>query len=191
MAPPTTSQQTSVVVPQQPTTTMPTITLQDIVHAISSGVTWHAVDPSDVQLPRRGTSMSAGWDLFARPSEGDTVIPPRSSVMVRTGMNVAMEPGLAGFCMERSGNATKLKITLGARVIDADYRGELIVNLFNQSDQTVTIPNGNAVAQVVFVLVAGSGDAVFATHERWGEICAAEEHSNMRKEKGFGHTNRF
>ena len=47
--------------------------------------------------------------------------------------------------------ASKHKIRVGARVIDADYRGEVMINLYNDSDSTYEIMKGDRIAQVVFM----------------------------------------
>jgi deoxyuridine 5'-triphosphate nucleotidohydrolase len=57
--------------------------------------------------------------------------------------------GVDGRVAPRSGLAAKHSIDVGAGVIDADYRGELKVLLFNLSDVDFTVGAGERVAQLV------------------------------------------
>lgn len=62
--------------------------------------------------------------------------------------------GLDGRVAPRSGLAAKHSIDVGAGVIDADYRGEVKVLLFNFSDQDFSIAAGDRVAQLVLERVS-------------------------------------
>jgi dUTP pyrophosphatase len=83
------------------------------------------------QLPVRGSALAAGYDVS---SAEDTEIPARGKALVSTGLVVAVPEGTYGRVAPRSGLAWKHFIDVGAGVIDADYRGELKVLLFNHSD---------------------------------------------------------
>lgn len=54
----------------------------------------------------------------------------------------------------RSGLASKHFIDTGAGVIDADYRGEVKVLLFNFSEVDFTVKQGNRIAQLVLERVS-------------------------------------
>lgn len=82
-------------------------------------------------LPVYGSAGAAGADLVA--SE-DCVVQAKSRLLVKTGICVAIPPGHYGRVAPRSGLALKHFIDVGAGVIDADYRGEVGVLLFNFSD---------------------------------------------------------
>jgi dUTP pyrophosphatase len=62
------------------------------------------------------------------------VIPARSKALVSTGISMAIPVGNYGRVAPRSGLAVKNFIDIGAGVVDADYRGEVKVLLFNFSD---------------------------------------------------------
>lgn len=53
---------------------------------------------------------------------------------MHTGLKIAVPPGTYGRVAPRSGLAVKHFIDTGAGVIDEDYRGELMVLLFNHAD---------------------------------------------------------
>lgn len=67
-------------------------------------------------------------------SAADCVIPARGKHCVPTGLRIAVPPGTYGRVAPRSGLAVKHFIDVGAGVVDEDYRGELMVLLFNHSD---------------------------------------------------------
>lgn len=71
-------------------------------------------------------------------SAKETVIPARGKALVETGIAVAVPEGTYGRVAPRSGLASKHFIDVGAGVIDADYRGEVKVLLFNFSEVDFT-----------------------------------------------------
>ena len=95
-----------------------------------------------VKLPRTG---DAGFDL---PALKTTEIAPKSSMLVSTGIHVAVPLGWVGVIRDRSSTAMK-GIMCGAGVIDASYRGEVKVLLWNLSDTAITFQPGDRIAQMV------------------------------------------
>jgi dUTP pyrophosphatase len=100
----------------------------------------------DALLPTRAHPTDAGMDLYAL--EG-VEIPPQQRVLVRTGIAAAVPPGFVALFWDRSGLAAKSGITTLAGVIDASYRGEWKVVLFNTTDGTYRVERGERVAQVL------------------------------------------
>ena len=82
----------------------------------------------NAKLPVRSTSGAAGYDLSAAET---AVVPPHGKCLVKTGLKMALPTGCYGRIAPRSGLAVKKFIDVGAGVIDADYRGEVGVVLFN------------------------------------------------------------
>ena len=101
---------------------------------------------SNATLPVLGSVNAAGYDLHAL--EG-TVVPGRGKVLVSTGLSFAIPVGNYGRIAPRSGLAAKHSIDVGAGVIDADYRGEVKVLLFNFSDNDFSINPGDRIAQMI------------------------------------------
>ena len=97
-------------------------------------------------VPSYAHSGDAGADLKA--SKGCTV-PARGKCLVSTGLSVALPEGHVGLIWPRSGLAVKQSIDCGAGVIDATYRGEVKVLLFNHSDADFTIEPGDRIAQLL------------------------------------------
>ena len=106
------------------------------------------------RLPKNATPGSAGYDLCA-DLEGPVVIPPRATVKVPTGLAMAIRPGLAGFVFARSGLGINHGIVPAncVGVIDSDYRGEVLVGLYNHTDQPFTVQPGDRIAQLVLLPV--------------------------------------
>lgn len=98
------------------------------------------------KAPTRGSEFAAGYDLY---SAEDKVIPARGRTVVKTGIKIAVPAGTYGRVAPRSGLAVKHGIDTGAGVIDADYRGEVGVVLFNLSDVDFEVKTHDRVAQLV------------------------------------------
>ncbi|KAK3329556.1 dUTP diphosphatase [Apodospora peruviana] len=98
------------------------------------------------RVPTRGSAFAAGYDLYAAK---ETVVPARGKVLVDTDISMAVPAGTYGRIAPRSGLASKNFIDVGAGVIDADYRGQVKVLLFNHSDVDFAIKEGDRVAQLV------------------------------------------
>eukprot|EP00540_Astrosyne_radiata_P018319 CAMPEP_0116826526 /NCGR_PEP_ID=MMETSP0418-20121206/2576_1 /TAXON_ID=1158023 /ORGANISM="Astrosyne radiata, Strain 13vi08-1A" /LENGTH=173 /DNA_ID=CAMNT_0004455167 /DNA_START=32 /DNA_END=553 /DNA_ORIENTATION=- len=97
-------------------------------------------------LPSKGSPQAAGFDLA---SAEDVVVPARGRHMVKTDIAIACPPGTYGRIAPRSGLAKKKGIDVGAGVIDADYRGNVGVILFNFGDEDFSIQKGDRIAQLI------------------------------------------
>lgn len=126
--------------------------------------------------PTKGSALAAGYDLYS--SEIATV-PARGQAMVATDISIAVPAGTYGRVAPRSGLAVKHGISTGAGVVDADYRGEVKVVLFNHSDKDFAIVKGDRIAQLVLEKIV---DAEIQ------EITEAELDTTARGSGGFGST---
>ncbi|CAI5742452.1 unnamed protein product [Hyaloperonospora brassicae] len=97
-------------------------------------------------LPSRGSSLAAGLDLSAAY---DAIIPAGSKGLVKTDLAIAVPECCYARVAPRSGLALKNFIDTGAGVIDADYRGNVGVLLFNHSTEDFVIKRGDRVAQLI------------------------------------------
>jgi len=112
------------------------------------------VDPA-WELPVRGTSLSAGFDLRAYIPETDFVdINPSQTVLLRTGVTVSMPPYGIGMIASRSGLAIRegLIVLNAPGIVDADYKHEVCVILHNTSSVPRRIMHKDRIAQILFVL---------------------------------------
>lgn len=104
----------------------------------------------DAVIPTRATRQSAGFDLSLCGQQPVT-IQPGETVMIHTGVAVVLPEGTAGMVYPRSGLASKHGLALAncVGVIDSDYRGELMVPLYNHLCEAYTVSPGERVAQMV------------------------------------------
>ena len=128
-------------------------------------------------IPSYGTEYSAGADLYS--SMEDVTINPNETVFIHTDISIEIPVGLVGLIYARSGMACKKGVAPANKVgvIDSDYRGEIMVALYNHSNQAVTIAKGDRVAQLV---IAPYIKADFQEVE--------ELEDTVRGEGGFGST---
>lgn len=128
----------------------------------------------NAQLPSRGSTKAAGYDLYS--TESMVILPGRRAV-VPTGISIGMPEGCYGRIAPRSGLAVKHGIQVGAGVVDADYTGELKVVLFNHDVQPYVIKTGYRIAQLILE------QNITPTIE---EVYSIEE--SVRGDGGFGST---
>ena len=102
-------------------------------------------------IPTYGTEYSAGADLYALLDE-DLEIKPGETVMIKTGLAMAIPTGYVGLIYARSSLGSKKGLAPANKVgvIDSDYRGEIKVPLFNQSKETQIISKNERIAQIIF-----------------------------------------
>ncbi|WVF70911.1 hypothetical protein IAT40_005706 [Kwoniella sp. CBS 6097] len=97
-------------------------------------------------LPTLGSDFAAGMDLYAAESK---TIPARGKALVDLQLSIAVPKGHYGRIAPRSGLAAKHSIQTGAGVIDADYRGPVMVLLFNHSDVDFEVNPKDRIAQLI------------------------------------------
>lgn len=120
----------------------------------------------------------AGADLR---STTDLVLPAGDRALIPTGVKIALPDGYVGLVHPRSGLAAKHGITVlnTPGTVDAGYRGEILVTLFNSSKEDFAITRGDRIAQLVIQQVE---KAVF--------VAVAELPGSERGESGFGSSGR-
>lgn len=133
---------------------------------------------SDVSLPEYQTAFASGADIRAYISEPLT-IKPYEQALVPTGLSFEIPEGYEMQLRPRSGLALKKGLTLlnTPGTIDADYRGEVKVILFNTSKESVVIENGERIAQAVICPVVKA---------EWKSVAVLSE--TKRSNGGFGST---
>ena len=104
----------------------------------------------NAKIPVYASEFAAGADIYSLlPKE--VVIEPGESMLISTGLKIEIPTSYAGFIYARSGLATKKGLVLANQVgiIDSDYRGELMVSIYNRSKTAQTIANHERIAQIV------------------------------------------
>ncbi len=114
-------------------------------------VKYKKLDPRAVQ-PTYGSEAAAGADLYAL-LDAPLTIAAGQTTLVHTGIAMEIPAGFVGLICARSGLATKRGLAPANKVgvIDADYRGELMVALHNHGAVDQTIAHGERIAQLMLV----------------------------------------
>ena len=109
--------------------------------------------------PVRANPSDAGLDLCYNPDLDDltigwpTKIDPGQSMILGTGLKFGVPHGYMIQVMNRSGNAAKKQLMVGACVVDSGYDGEVFVNLHNTGKKVQIINVGDKIAQAVVIPV--------------------------------------
>ena len=125
------------------------------------------------KLPQRAHPTDSGADLFALEK---TVLAPRAVTHVHTGVCVELPENTSGIIWGKSSVESK-GIKAMAGLVDAPYRGELIVCLYNLNDTEFVFEAGQKVAQLVVI------PTLYPAFEE-----AAELTETARGDGGFGST---
>ena len=128
-------------------------------------------------VPAYMTEHAAGMDLCTVIEE-PAVLEPGERTLLPTGLAMEIPPGYEGQVRPRSGLALKhgIGVLNGPGTIDADYRGEVGIILFNFSGEDFEIRRGDRIAQLVISRVS---------QLKWEAVEQLPE--SDRGEGGFGH----
>lgn len=128
-------------------------------------------------LPKYETDGSVGFDLLARE---DVTVPPKTIALIPSNVIVEVPKQYMLLLSLRSSTPRKKGLLKphGIGVIDHDYCGpndEIKIQVYNFTDQPVTVSRGEKIAQGIFVHI---------------DTFAWEEVAQIRKESrgGFGST---
>lgn len=108
----------------------------------------------EAKLPTYGSESAAGADLYAL-LDAPLTVEPGETVLLHTGVAVALPAGTVGLVFARSGLASKRGLAPANKVgvIDADYRGEIMVALHNHSMAPATVEPYERIAQLAILPV--------------------------------------
>ncbi len=106
----------------------------------------------DAKIPCKPKSFhDAGWDVYP---DSRLTIPAHRDALIGTGLKVQIPNGYCIQVNPRSGKAVKNKLVIGARVIDAPYRGELKIHVFNHGDEDYEVSPHDPIAQLLVLQCA-------------------------------------
>ena len=147
----------------------------------------------NAKMPHRAHIMDAGADLFycTDPDythqlwgeNGDIMIAAGESCWIPTGLKVDLPRGYMMEIKNKSGIATKLRLLVGACVVDAGYTGEIYVNLQNIGKTNQRIAPGQKIAQAVVIPIV--------TPDIWETPHDPAIRRTARGSGGFGSTGEF
>ena len=107
----------------------------------------------NAKTPTYGSEFAAGADLYAvvHNEEKKIEILPGETAFVDTGVVMEIPNGYVGLIYARSGLSCKQGLAPANKVgvIDSDYRGNIMVALYNQSNEVRTVSEGDRIAQII------------------------------------------
>ena len=98
------------------------------------------------KLPTKGHPGDAAIDFYNLEA---VTFPPGQQVRVHTGVSIEIPDGHVGLLWDKSRLSFNLGLKVMGGVIDAGYRGEIIMNLLNTGKEEVIIEQGHKVAQMI------------------------------------------
>ncbi len=156
----------------------------------------------EVKTPTRGTELSAGIDFYIPHYFKETVLKPHEDILIPSGIIASFASNLMLMAAEKSGvtsSATAKSncetITpeaaakslfnsptiLGAKIVDADYKGEIHIHIINTGNRNVILKPDMKIAQ--FILVPVYYDDIIEVAERENLYT---NYYNPRGDRGFG-----
>lgn len=100
----------------------------------------------DAKMPAYANPHDAGMDMFALE---DTEVRPGEVAKVRSGLSLEIPEGYVGLCWDKSGVSTNHRIKTLAGVIDAGYRGEVLMAVMNLGTEPHVFKKGDKVLQML------------------------------------------
>ena len=105
----------------------------------------------DAIVPVKGSEAAAAYDLAIPTETPEFLIGPGETIKIKMGFATELPTGTYAAVYPRSGMAIKrgLRLANSVAIIDADYRGEWIVALHNDSEQDQWLKGGDRIAQTI------------------------------------------
>ena len=122
--------------------------------------------------PNRAHKTDAGLDIRSRETR---LVKAHSSALFHTGLHVQLLQGTAGLLVSKSGLNVNHGIT-STGLIDEGYTGEILVKLYNNSDENYLVHAGDKISQLVIIPVL---------YEDIHIVDSLDENTE-RGDKGFG-----
>ena len=130
------------------------------------------------KIPEKMSNFAAGYDLYSA-NEETLILKKHQIKLVPTGIALSIPPGYEAQIRPRSGLAIRngIGVLNSPGTIDADYRGEIKVILFNFGKEDFIIEPNMRIAQMVI-----------SKHEDLNFTITADLDDTDRGSGGFGHT---
>ena len=137
----------------------------------------------NAKIPTYGSEFAAGADLYAviHNEENRVEILPGETAFIDTGIVMEIPNGYVGLVYARSGLSCKQGLAPANKVgvVDSDYRGNIMVALYNQSNETRIVSEGDRIAQIIIQPV-----------EQFGFKVTENLSNTVRGNGGFGSSGR-
>jgi len=100
----------------------------------------------NAKLPTHGHPGDAGMDFYTQEK---VVFPAGKQIRVHTGVAIEIPEGNVGLIWDKSGISFNMGLKVMGGVMDASYRGEVIMSMLNTTDKEVVLEKGHKVAQML------------------------------------------
>lgn len=100
-------------------------------------------------VPNRAHKTDAGLDIRSRDNK---LVKAHGGALFHTGLHVQLPHGTAGLLVSKSGLNVNHGIT-STGLIDEGYTGEIMVKLYNHSDESYLVHAGDKISQLVVIPV--------------------------------------
>jgi len=101
---------------------------------------------NDAKLPTHGHKGDAGMDFYC---DHNVTFLPGKQAQVHTGITIEIPEGYVGLIWDKSSISFNLGLKVMGGVIDASYRGEIIMSMLNTTDKEVMLEKGHKIAQML------------------------------------------
>ena len=125
----------------------------------------------DVKSPVRGTEKSAGIDFYIPNDFKPVKLLPGADLLIPSGIKANIPEGFMLMAAEKSGVVTSIDavtranrpvkpeayntiLTVGAKIVDQDYQGEIHIHIINVGLRPALIKPGTKIAQFILVPVS-------------------------------------
>lgn len=129
----------------------------------------------DAILPTRAHETDLGYDLYATE---DALVDDKKPTLIKTGIAVEFPKGWGARIADRSSMFVKRNFSIGAGVLDSDYRGEIHVAIISNHGNNY-IKKGEKIAQMIPTQVVN-----------WEVVEVEELNDTERGTRGFGSSGR-
>jgi dUTP pyrophosphatase len=100
----------------------------------------------DAKLPTHGHPGDAGMDFY---TIGEIIFSPGQQIKIHTGIAIEIPDGYVGLVWDKGSVSFNMGLKVMGGVVDAGYRGEIIMSLLNTSDKEVVLEKGQKIAQML------------------------------------------
>lgn len=98
-----------------------------------------------MKMPAFALQDDGGFDLYARET---VTLAPGERKSIPTGLKMEIPSGYVGFIWDKSGLSHKFGLKTFGGVVDAGYRGEVMVGIMNLGSEAYTFEKNHKVAQI-------------------------------------------
>ena len=111
---------------------------------------WETINKMHDAQIKKNENNEIAYKVNNETNTLEIILAPHSQVLIPSGIKVNIcDKNTYLDANNKSGVATKYRLTVGAKVIDADYRGEVHINLLNNSNEFITITSGQKIVQFI------------------------------------------